>query len=85
MIDESASSEDDSCTGFIQLDENQYKAKFEIEEIEKKFRDLGISGFNSSSSSTSSSSEEVDFETFEDLNEISQQEFQQGLAWRNDM
>lgn len=55
-------------------------ARNEIEIMEQKFKEMGIK-----TDSASENDKEINFGSFEDLNDISHQEYQQSLPFRNDI
>merc|ERR1711974_584916 len=70
-------SNDDSKNGVLDPDlDLDVRTRFELDEVEKRFREMGLVD----SSTPEAEEDEVDFEAFENLDDISQQEYQQGLA-----
>ena len=65
----------------MDLDTN---VQYELDDIEKKIQDMNSTKIFESTDSEEDGGPTVDFEAFQ-LNDISQQEYQQGLAWKNDM
>ena len=68
-------------SGILDLDTN---VQYELDDIEKKIQDMNMTKIFESTDSEEDGGPTVDFEAFQ-LNDISQQEYQQGLAWKNDM
>ena len=68
--------------GFVEVDGSEIIARNEMEMMEQKFRDMGL---NTCQDSEEADNDEIRFGSFEDLNEISHQEQQQSLPFRNDI
>ena len=65
----------------MELAESEIKARYELDEIAQKFQEMMLK----TSDDEEDENDEVNFGSFENLDDISQQEYQQGLAWRNDI
>ena len=68
--------------GFVDIDRSDIIARNEMEIIEQKFREMGLP---TTEENEEKEDDEIRFGSFEDLNEISVQEQQQSLPFRNDM
>ena len=68
--------------GFVEVDVDgsEIIARNEMEIFEQKFREMGLS-----TADEQEDNDEIRFGSFEDLNEISHQEQQQSLPFRNDI
>ena len=70
--------------GFIEVDRSDIIARNEMEIIEQKFREMGLP-ITDENNDDKKEDDEVRFGSFEDLNEISVQEQQHSLPFRNDI
>ena len=72
----------ENADGFVDIDRSDIIARNEMEIIEQKFREMGLP---TTEENEEKEDDEIRFGSFEDLNEISVQEQQQSLPFRNDM
>ena len=69
--------------GFVEVDCSDIIARNEMEIIEQKFREMGLP--ITDENNEKKEEDEIRFGSFEDLNEISVQEQQHSLPFRNDI
>merc|ERR1719369_1593462 len=79
-VDFSLCEEQPIVEDFEEVNEAEIRARYELEEIAEKFKEMGLTSVEDDDDEN-----EIHFGSFEELNDISQQEYQQGLAWRNDI
>ena len=70
--------------GFVKVDRSDIIAPNEMEIIEQKFREMGLP-ITDENNDEKKEEDEIRFGSFEDLNEISVQEQQHSLPFRNDI
>ena len=70
--------------GFVEVDRSDIIARNEMEIIEQKFREMGLP-ITDENNDEKKEEDEIRFGSFEDLNEISVQEQQHSLPFRNDI
>jgi len=70
--------------GFVEVDRSDIIARNEMEIIEQKFREMGLP-ITDENEDEKKEDDEIRFGSFEDLNEISVQEQQHSLPFRNDI
>ena len=70
--------------GFVEVDRSDIIARNEMEIIEQKFREMGLP-ITDENNDDKKEDDEIRFGSFEDLNEISVQEQQHSLPFRNDI
>ena len=74
----------ETTDGFVEVDRSDIIARNEMEIIEQKFREMGLP-ITDENNEEKNEEDEIRFGSFEDLNEISVQEQQHSLPFRNDI